>query len=171
MKKALASTAAVLALMGASMVASAAPAEAGEFQCRSSYTARSFGGDVAVPAGATCTLTRGLVDGNIKVNTGGTLIVNATVVKGNIQAQEARRVDVRYASLTGSIQLDKGRQQIYLLSNRVNGDIQLMGNRVGPIQVIRNTVGGNLQCKSNSPAPTGYGNIVKGNKEDQCRRL
>ena len=36
---------------------------------------------------------------------------------------------------------------------------------------IDNRVDGNLQCKSNSPAPKGARNKVKGNKEDQCRRF
>ncbi len=37
---------------------------------------------------------------------------------------------------------------------------------IGPV-----TVDGNLQCKENQPRPTGGGNIVHGNKEDQCARL
>jgi hypothetical protein len=52
----------------------------------------------------------------------------------------------------------------------VNGDIQIFSHRNG-ISIRSNVVGGNLQCKSNSPAPTGGGNTVYGNKEDQCRRL
>ena len=30
-------------------------------------------------------------------------------------------------------------------------------------------VDGNLQCKGNRPRPTGGGNVVQGDKEDQCR--
>jgi hypothetical protein len=56
------------------------------------------------------------------------------------------------------------------ISNRVNGNIQIVGNR-GSNVVRSNRVDGNLQCKENSPAPTGGGNIVQGNKEDQCRHL
>jgi hypothetical protein len=37
--------------------------------------------------------------------------------------------------------------------------------------ITSNRVNGNLQCKSNNPRPTGGGNIVQGNKEDQCARL
>ena len=34
-----------------------------------------------------------------------------------------------------------------------------------------NTVDGNLQCEDNNPAPTGGGNTVEGDKEDQCSGL
>jgi hypothetical protein len=37
--------------------------------------------------------------------------------------------------------------------------------------VGENRVDGNLQCKVNRPAPEGGGNVVHGNKEDQCARL
>jgi hypothetical protein len=37
--------------------------------------------------------------------------------------------------------------------------------------ISSNRVNGNLQCKENQPAPTGSGNTVGGNKEDQCQRL
>jgi hypothetical protein len=37
--------------------------------------------------------------------------------------------------------------------------------------ISQNRIDGNLQCKENNPAPTGGGNVVQGNKEDQCKRL
>jgi hypothetical protein len=46
----------------------------------------------------------------------------------------------------------------------------LFANR-GTQSVTGNRINGNLQCKENVPAPTGGGNIVQGNKEDQCARL
>jgi hypothetical protein len=39
------------------------------------------------------------------------------------------------------------------------------------ITITDNTIGGNLQCKENDPDPTGGGNVVAGNKEDQCADL
>jgi len=53
---------------------------------------------------------------------------------------------------------------------RRDGDVQYFGNR-GTIKITRNRIDGNLQCKENVPAPSGGGNIVQGNKEDQCARL
>jgi len=37
--------------------------------------------------------------------------------------------------------------------------------------VSSNVVDGNLQCKENQPMPEGGGNVVQGNKEDQCAAL
>jgi hypothetical protein len=52
----------------------------------------------------------------------------------------------------------------------VGGNIQAFQN-TGGVLIARNVVDGNLQCKSNRPAPTGGHNVVQGNKEDQCARL
>ena len=53
-----------------------------------------------------------------------------------------------------------------------DGDVQVFQHRGGPgIDVSANTIGGNLQCQSNRPAPTGGGNVVDGSKEGQCRAL
>ena len=46
-----------------------------------------------------------------------------------------------------------------------------MIKNAGGVTLASNHVDGNLQCKENRPAPTGSGNIVQGNKEDQCARL
>jgi hypothetical protein len=48
--------------------------------------------------------------------------------------------------------------------------VQAFQNR-GGVQIANNVINGNLQCKENRPAPTGGGNRVGGNKEDQCARL
>jgi hypothetical protein len=37
--------------------------------------------------------------------------------------------------------------------------------------VTDNVIDGNLQCQGNAPAPTGGGNVVSGNAEDQCASL
>jgi hypothetical protein len=52
----------------------------------------------------------------------------------------------------------------------VTGDVQFFENR-GQIEIRRNWINGNLQCKENRPRPIGGRNRVGGNKEDQCRRL
>ena len=52
----------------------------------------------------------------------------------------------------------------------VGGSVQVFQNS-GGVAISRNRIDGNLQCKENSPAPTGGGNVVQGNKEDQCARL
>ncbi len=39
------------------------------------------------------------------------------------------------------------------------------------LSVTDNRINGALQCKENSPAPTGSGNVAQGGKEGQCARL
>ncbi len=148
----------------------AAPgAAADDFTCRTSVGAARLD-NVKVPAGATCRLTGTKVKGTIKVERGATLVASGVVVDGNIQSQGHRSVTVTGSYVDGSIQLESG-GALSLTRNRVNGDIQLFSNYYGTKMVSGNVVGGNLQCKSNTPPPTGGNNLVDGNKEDQCRWL
>ncbi|HEU4513258.1 MAG TPA: hypothetical protein VFR87_09145 [Nocardioidaceae bacterium] len=43
--------------------------------------------------------------------------------------------------------------------------------KLAPCTLRGTRVDGNLQCKSNDPAPVGDNNQVQGDKEDQCRGL
>lgn len=163
-----------LALCCASVfgLATAAPAATSdERTCRGTIGARSLDVDIRVPSGATCRLRGTRVDGNVKVSRRATLVATAVRVGGNIQADNARSVVVTGSRVGGSIQLKQGRVgPINLTRNVVDSDIQLFSN-VGKSVVLRNVVGGNLQCKSNRPRPGGGANRVEGNKEDQCARL
>src|SRR5690606_9877464 len=49
-------------------------------------------------------------------------------------------------------------------------DVQAFSN-TGGVVIADNSIDGNLQCKSNVPAPAGGNNVVQGNKEDQCADL
>lgn len=172
-----------------SIVVFAPVASAEERVCRGSLGAITVD-NLRVPQGATCTLNGTYIKGTLKVERDATLHAYKIRVNGNIQAENHRAVNV-YAGSTigGSVQIKQGRSA-QILGSRINADIQYdsnsgalkaNNNRVGGnIQVVKNkggveirsnTVDGNLQCKENSPAPIGGGNIVKGSKEDQCRRL
>jgi len=69
--------------------------------------------------------------------------------------------------------------ELYAQAATVGGNVQgqraaavlLENSTVGGVEVSDNRINGNLQCKENDPAPTGGGNIVQGNKGDQCARL
>jgi len=52
----------------------------------------------------------------------------------------------------------------------MGGNLQAFQN-TGGLSITENVIDGNLQCKENRPPPTGFGNVVEGNKEDQCKRL
>lgn len=151
------------------LVATAPAAMAEERVCRGTIGKVSLD-NVRVPQGATCTLNGTSLKGTLKIEKGATARVVNARINGNIQSEGHRSVNVTGTRVGGSIQLKQG-GGINLRANTVNGDIQLFTNRTGAKTVYNNTVGGNLQCKENTPAPVGSGNRVDGNKEDQCRRL
>lgn len=109
------------------------------------------------------------VQGTVKVERGATLMASRISVIGSVQAEGAAAVNVAASSVGGSVQIVQGRNS-RLDRNSVQGDVQYFESR-GTISITGNRVDGNLQCKENSPPPTGGGNVVQGNKDDQCARL
>jgi hypothetical protein len=166
-------------------------ARAEETTCRNSIGARTVV-NLRVPDGATCRLTGTTVQGTVKVETNATLVASNIRVIGNVQAENHRAVTVTGSRIGGSIQFDQG-GKFTVRDNRVTGDIQVKSNQYtngpsviranivnhdvqafsnrGGIEIAGNRIDANLQCKENSPAPTGGNNRVQGNKEDQCKRL
>lgn len=146
--------------------------------------------NLRVPAYATCRLNGTRVKGTIKVEFGARLFAQDVIVVGNVQAENHKHVTVEYGSriggsvqikqgggamvrdsrIEGDIQYDDNGVKVSALRNRVGGNIQVVKN-TGGVVIRKNVIDGNLQCKENVPAPTGGGNVVGGNKEDQCRRL
>ena len=159
----------VTVLVSLTMTAlTAAPALAEERTCRGTIGATTVD-NLRVPQGATCTLNGTRVKGTLKVERGATLRASRISVVGNIQAEGAAAVNVAASTVGGSVQIVQGGSS-KLDRNSVKGDVQYFENR-GTISITSNRIDGNLQCKENSPRPTGGGNIVQGNKENQCARL
>ena len=146
----------------------AVPAAAEERSCRGSIGAVTVD-NLRVPQGATCTLNGTRVKGTVKVERAATLHASKIRVVGSVQAENHKQVNISGSAVGGSIQVKQGGGSS-LSTNTVNGDVQYFTNR-GTITIRSNRIDGNLQCKENQPAPTGGGNVVQGNKEDQCRRL
>jgi hypothetical protein len=178
-------------LVGAVLLA-LAPAQvahAEETVCRGFIGAESHD-NVRVPQGATCTMEGTFVQGTIKVETNATLRASDVHVIGNVQAEGARSVgvtrgsfvggsiqvvqggsaQVRASEINGDILFDENTAGVAARGNEIGGDLQAFQNTDGVV-IARNRIDGNLQCKENVPPPTGGGNIVQGNKEDQCARL
>ena len=167
----------------------AASASAEEYTCRGSVGARTLD-NVRVPQGATCILDGTRVEGTITVQRAAALRARGVSVIGNVQGENAALVVVAQGSriggsvqvvqggaarvvgsrVTGDIQYDEQARALKVIRNRVGGSVQVMQN-TGGVEISRNTIDGNLQCKENIPAPTGGGNVVGGNKEDQCSKL
>jgi hypothetical protein len=180
---------AVAACAGAAALALPAVASAEERTCRGALGAVTVD-NLRVPDGAGCVLNGTRVKGTIKVETGATLRAFGVKVVGNVQGENARRVNVRRGSqIGGSVQVDQGVNarvsgsrithdiqfeqntgRLRAARNEVGGSIQVFGNRA-LATITGNRVDGNLQCKENEPRPVGGGNVVQGNKEDQCAAL
>ena len=148
--------------------------------------------NVLVSGGFTCTLAGTTVEGNVKVEPGSSLRVFApTSVEGNIQSDGGIFVQLLgLVTVDGDVQV-KGASGIipsgFNLGTTIGGNVQFEENASitvftgasigGDLQVYRNarsvigvnTIGGNLQCKDNFPAPGPMGvNVVTGDKDDQC---
>jgi hypothetical protein len=173
--------------LGAGLVPHAAEAE--ETTCDGTLGEQTVD-NLRVPDGESCTLEGTRVQGTIKVETDATLRAKGVKVIGNVQGEGARRVNVvRNSRVGGSVQVvqgefakvkesrikgdilyDENAAALTAVSNRVGGNIQAFQNTSG-VEIATNRVDGNLQCKENEPPPTGGGNVVQGNKEDQCATL
>ncbi|HYN37883.1 MAG TPA: hypothetical protein VES39_01385 [Rhodospirillales bacterium] len=146
----------------------------------------------------TCTIRQSTVQGNIVVASNGNLLVQGSTILGSVQSEGGVRVrlqpnpttgretfvngDVRLRDMVpgtnastvidvavgGTVLIDSNDAPTNLFGNDVNGDVQVFQNtRV--VRIRDNTIDGNLQCTSNTPAPVnGGGNIVQGNDENQC---
>jgi hypothetical protein len=154
------------ALAGVGLMAT--PALAEERTCRGRIGATTVD-NLRVPQGASCTLERTRVKGTVKVENGATLNAFRIRVIGNVQAEGAAAVNVARSRIGGSVQIVQGRRS-RLSGNAVKGDVQYFENS-GRISIRRNRIDANLQCKENRRRPRGGGNVVQGNKEDQCSRL
>lgn len=165
-----------------------AVAQAEERVCRGALGAITVD-NLRVPQDATCELTGTRVKGTVKVQRNAVLRAANVRVIGNVQGENARNVAVRNSRVGGNVQVvqgraatvrgtivihdilyDENRAALRAIDNTVGGNIQAFQN-TGGVEISVNRVDGNLQCKANVPPPTGGGNVVQGNKEDQCARL
>jgi hypothetical protein len=188
----------IIIVVLAAILVTAGPAHADDRRCSGTIGARSIDGNVIVPRGQTCRLNGTRVDDNVFVRANARLFARGVRIGGNIQAENhqlvevlRRKVDgrfvrsrvgsdiqltsgrfseIRRAVIGGNLQSKQNNRQQYAVANRIDGDLQAFSNR-GGYHIHGNVIDGNLQCKSNRPRPTGDHNRVKGNKEDQCRRM
>jgi hypothetical protein len=111
------------------------------------------------------------VVGNVQAeNARNVVVTNSSRIGGSVQVKQGGAATVTSSRITHDIQYDANRRYLKANNNNVGGSIQVIGNS-GGAETFRNVINGNLQCKENRPAPTGGGNRVGGNKEDQCRRF
>jgi len=133
-------------------------------------TARAITADnLVVSPGHTCNLLGARIKGGVKVEDGATLNASGIYVKGSIQAKKAVSVDISDSTVEGSVEVEEG-GSAHLQATQIKGDAKFVKN-TDSLTISNNTIGGNLQCKENSLMPTGGGNLVQGNTEEQCAGL
>jgi hypothetical protein len=179
----------IISAVALSVLALGPVVSAEETTCRGTIGAKRVD-NLRVPQGETCKLNGTFVEGTVKVQRDATLVAKDVRVIGNVQAENARLVKVKEGSkVNGNIQHVQGEAAI-IVDSRIGGtllfdenddalaarrniikeDLQAFQN-TGGVVISNNTIDANLQCKANVPPPTGGGNVVQGNKEDQCAGL
>lgn len=126
-------------------------------------------GDIVVGMGSVCVVGAVTVDGDIRAERGATLVVEGSQVEGDVIGDGFAAIRVTGSGVDGSVQLFGGGTAA-VLDVSVDGDIQAERN-TAPLQISDNTVEGSLRCEGNDPAPTGGGNMVRGDREGQCSGL
>jgi cytoskeletal protein CcmA (bactofilin family) len=118
-------------------------------------------------------VAKSFVDGDVQAEYVRTVKVLWSRVYGNIQVDHAKLVRLVANDVGGDIQVDKSffsYRDSFVNRNEVEGNVQVFENRVR-FAIYGNRIYGDLQCKDNYPPPVGGNNMVKGDKEDQCRRF
>ena len=138
-----------------------------------------------------CQLTGTEVNGNVKLFAGGSLIARDVRIDGNVDGNRANFVDIDDSVIQGNLRLDEfvgdestiqgsdihgnvtlssNRSRLEMLNNDLDGSLKVTHN-TGGVLLAGNSIGQNLDCTGNSPAPVGFGNRVDGDTKGQCRSL
>jgi Tannase and feruloyl esterase len=157
-------------------------------------------GNVTVPKDASCTIEIATVTGNVKVSQGASLMIAAydepSKISGNVEADHCKFVLLGgNVTVGGNLQIHQctgtANNGFQGPGVKISGDFEChnnsgpcrawLGEVDGNVQIRNNgsitasdislvTIGGDLQCKHNTPAPThNYGpDWVTGNLQDQC---
>ena len=165
-----------------------------DFDCDDAPGVASFE-NVLVRDGASCVLDAVHIDGDVQVETGGSLDLSHSVVDGNVQSDDglvirlaANEIDgdiqvkttlpegsvaILDNKVDGNIQVEENETAVTISGNVVDGDLQFFENIAeSPHAIVDNTIDGDLQCKDNEPDPlSGGGNVVDGDRDDQCEVL
>jgi hypothetical protein len=163
-----------------------APAAADDYNCSGSLGSVTVD-NLVVSQNTTCTLNGTRITGNLFVLRNAALHAYNVNVNGNIQADGAARVnvyagsfvggnieiddsgaaDIQSVDINGNLQFDENDSYLRADGNHIGGNLGAFDN-TGGVSIINNSIRGDLQCRGNFPPPTGYGNTVSGNLENQC---
>jgi hypothetical protein len=163
-----------------------APAAAYDYNCSGSLGAVTVD-NLVVSQNTTCTLNGTRITGNLSILRNAALHAYNVNVNGNIRADEAARVnvyagsyvggniqiagsaaaDIQRVVIDGNLQFDQNDSYLQADGNLIGGNLGAFDN-TGGVSITNNSIRGDLQCRGNVPPPSGYGNTVYGNLENQC---
>ena len=147
--------------------------------------------NVIVPAGTVCSSSAHIM-GSVKVFGGfnafsGTTIEGniegepghqfvrlfglGVVIRGNVQLKNAEPAEpsgyMAGTEIGGNFQWEANPNVLFAQGGTIGGDLIIVKS-TGAAEIFGNVIQGNLQCSENDSPPTGGGNTVAGNKQDQC---
>jgi len=146
-------------------------------------------GTVKVETRATLRAYGVRVVGNVQAeNARLVLIIRSPRIGGSVRVKQGGSAMLLYSTVEGDVQFEANNKKLLVINiddpgvpfifrnrlrannNNVGGNVQVIGNQA-IVQIFRNVIGGNLQCKENRPPLGGRDNQVAGMKEDQCSAL
>jgi hypothetical protein len=135
----------------------------------------SVGGRIRLTGGVSAWLEYATVAGDTRITDIVDTRVLQTQLASDLVVRGGREVvqfcgtivegDARFASNGGGLQI--GGDLATCAANKVQGNLRVHHNQ-SEITVANNTVGRNLVCAANNPAPLVYGNQVGGSVRGQC---
>lgn len=182
-------------LVALALVPVAAPANPPNAQCSGTLAPGTYH-NVTVPAGQDCAISGATITGNLTVQTGANAEVTAsTTIDGNYICNGCFFADLHDSTVGGSYLISGEIDGSSISGNTIEGNLQITMSSVGDFhfridlnnvggnltfndnntesssqlasQITNNTIGSNLQCQNNVPAPSSSGNTAKSYK-GQC---
>lgn len=189
----------LMALLFGAALLGGAPMVRADTNCTGTLTG-TINDNVTVPKGASCTIETATVSGNVQVSQGASLVIDAyeepSTIGGNVEADHCKFVLLEgNVTVNGNLQIHQctgtarngfqgpgikigGNFECHNNSGpcgawlgKVDGNVQIHNNGSGTASDISLvTIGGNLECQQNTPAPTHKSgpDWVNGNLRDQC---
>jgi hypothetical protein len=156
------------------------PGGLGDTHCAGTMSG-AIPGNLTVDAGAFCDLEGATVNGNVSVEPGGSLLMQYSIADGNLQCSNCGSGNVFASTVLKNLQIDGASSGASVSSSLVGGNLEISHSNAGfgiPVPgaisvltnysvggnltvadntglsfVVGNTVGHNLDCEGNVPAP------------------
>lgn len=140
-------------------------------------------GNILVRDGGVLAASGVTIGGNVTGNKAFLIDLVVSTIEGNVEIKNTGgegtvfgllpSVDLLGSEVGGNVEIkDNDVNFIAIAQNDITGNLAVKNNTARLfISIASNLIGGNLQCQNNSPPPTGGGNMVSGNVDEDCAYL